>query len=490
MSMDFLIIGAIVVSVAICLILYLSLKQNSVSKRKHEEVLRTLNETMNSLAVENERVKILTETLSQKETETKDQLAEVVEMKAKIAAKSAELEGFGLRYNEVTEEIKRSKKDNEELLSQNKQLEKELSLANAALETQKREIETLRKQFTAEFEIIANKILDEKSEKFTKLNKENLANILNPLGDNIELFKKKIQEVYDTEAKERFSLGKEVARLVELNQKISEEANNLTNALKGNSKIQGDWGQMILENILEQSGLVKGVGYSVQEFLKDDDGNYLKNEEGNKMQPDVIINYPDNRKVIIDSKVSLTAYTRYNESTDENDRKIALDEHLRSVKKHIDELSRKNYADFAPSLDFVMMFVPNEPAFLLALKRDNELWSYAYNKRVLLISPTNLIAILKMIADLWKRELQNRNAQEIADRGAALYEKFANFVENFSDIGTTLDRAKKSYNTAFNQLTQGRGNLIRQAEMLKELGIKTKKSLPSNMLTESFDDQE
>lgn len=488
--MDFLIIGVIVVSVAIWLILYLFFKQNSVSKRKHEEVLRTLNETMNSLAVENERVKILTETLSQKETETKEQLAEVVEMKAKIAAKSAELEGFGLRYNEVTEEIKRSKKDNEELLSQNKQLEKELSLANAALETQKREIETLRKQFTAEFEIIANKILDEKSEKFTKLNKENLANILNPLGDNIELFKKKIQEVYDTEAKERFSLGKEVARLVELNQKISEEANNLTNALKGNSKIQGDWGQMILENILEQSGLVKGVGYSVQEFLKDDDGNYLKNEEGNKMQPDVIINYPDNRKVIIDSKVSLTAYTRYNESTDENDRKIALDEHLRSVKKHIDELSRKNYADFAPSLDFVMMFVPNEPAFLLALKSDNELWSYAYNKRVLLISPTNLIAILKMIADLWKRELQNRNAQEIADRGAALYEKFANFVENFSDIGTTLDRAKKSYNTAFNQLTQGRGNLIRQAEMLKELGIKTKKSLPSNMLTESFDDQE
>jgi len=488
--MDFLIIGVIVVSVAIWLILYLFFKQDSVSKRKHEEVLRTLNETMNSLAVENERVKILTETLSQKETETKEQLAEVVEMKAKIAAKSAELEGFGLRYNEVTEEIKRSKKDNEELLSQNKQLEKELSLANAALETQKREIETLRKQFTAEFEIIANKILDEKSEKFTKLNKENLANILNPLGDNIELFKKKIQEVYDTEAKERFSLGKEVARLVELNQKISEEANNLTNALKGNSKIQGDWGQMILENILEQSGLVKGVGYSVQEFLKDDDGNYLKNEEGNKMQPDVIINYPDNRKVIIDSKVSLTAYTRYNESTDENDRKIALDEHLRSVKKHIDELSRKNYADFAPSLDFVMMFVPNEPAFLLALKSDNELWSYAYNKRVLLISPTNLIAILKMIADLWKRELQNRNAQEIADRGAALYEKFANFVENFSDIGTTLDRAKKSYNTAFNQLTQGRGNLIRQAEMLKELGIKTKKSLPSNMLTESFDDQE
>jgi Uncharacterized protein conserved in bacteria len=369
---------------------------------------------------------------------------------------------------------------NQELIKKEAELRANTAFLQEKLDTQKKEMEELRKQFNQEFELIASRILEDKSKKFTEINKENLDTILKPLGQNLDAFKQKVEEVYVKESRERFSLGKEVERLVSLNQKISEEANNLTRALKGDSKIQGNWGEIILENILERSGLTKGSEYFIQEYLKDEDGNFLKNELGNRMQPDAIVKYPDDRQVVIDSKVSLTAYVRYTESEDAEQQKSFLNSHVRSLQNHIDELSRKDYQDFAKSLDFVMMFVPNEPAYLLAVQQKSDLWEYAYNKRIILISPTNLLAALKLIADLWKREYQSRNAQDIADRGAALYDKFVGFVDNLSAVGTSLDKAQKSYQDAFNQLKDGKGNLISQAEKLKELGVKAKKKLPES----------
>lgn len=400
------------------------------------------------------------------------------------------------RLSDMEQDIARYKSDMKTITDEFNETNKLLATYTAEnkmltekLELQKKEMESIHKQFNLEFEQIASKILEEKTEKFTNLNRENLDRILKPLGENIDTFRKKVEEVYVTEAKERFSLGQEVKNLRELNDRLSNEANNLTNALKGNSKTQGDWGQVILENILERSGLVKGREYFVQEFLKDHDGNYYTGENGSKMQPDVIIAYPDNRKVIIDSKVSLTAYAGYTGSDNPEEQKKFIGEHLRSVRKHIDELSRKSYQNYADSLDFVMMFVPNEPAYMLALRHEESLWQYAYEKKILLISPTNLIAALKLIVDLWKREYQNRNALEIADRGAALYDKFVNFVDSLTDIEIHLNRAQRSYESAYGQLKAGRGNLIGQTEKLRELGVKARKSLPPSLLDEMDDDR-
>ena len=351
------------------------------------------------------------------------------------------------------------------------------------LNTQKEEIESLNKKFTLEFENIANRILEAKSERFTELNKTNLNSILEPLGKNITEFKTKVEDIYQKESQQRFSLGEKVKELADLNRKISEEANNLTRALKSESKTQGGWGEMILENILERSGLVKNREYFMEHQLHDEQGNAMRSEaEDKKMRPDAVIKYPDNRHVIIDSKVSLNAFTRSVEALDEATRTHELNEHVSAIKKHIQSLSAKGYDDYSRTLDFVMMFVPSEAAYIAALQTDPELWNYAYDRRILLLSPTNLITSLKLIVDLWKREYQNQNALEIAERGAKLYDKFVGFVANLEDLGDHLQKAQNKHAEAFKQLTTGNDNLVTQATKLKDLGLKTKKSLPDDLM--------
>lgn len=466
---------------------------------EREKVL-SLSKGVSSLTSNLESSEALRSTLQLERDSFKGKLedakADAETLRTKLATAEAELGATKTSLDEAKEMVRSRDGELKERRQEISGLETSLADRNATvsnlqekLETQKGEIESIRKQSEAEFKIIANQILEEKSSKFTEVNKTNLETILKPLGDNIEGFKKKVEETYDRESKERFSLGEKVAELVTLNKRISEEANNLTHALEGSSKIQGDWGEWILESILERSGLVKGREFQVQEFMRDDNGNILKNEDGTKMRPDVIINYPDKRKVIVDSKVSLVAYKRLSFADTPEEQNTHLQEHLASIKKHINDLSAKNYPDFAQGLDFVMMFIPIEPAFLVAMHADPELWSYAYSKRVLLISPTNLIAVIKLIADLWIRERQSLNAIEIAERGGALYDKFVGFVEALSDIGSNIEKTQKSYDTALGRLKIGRGNLLTQVETLKKLGVKARKNLPIGFEADLEDDE-
>jgi DNA recombination protein RmuC len=397
----------------------------------------------------------------------------ISEKQADIEQLKAELGDIKNQLNDKNQQLATARANNEALTEK--------------LQTQKEEMEAMGKKFNTEFENIANKIFDAKSEKFTELNKANLHSILEPLGKNITEFKTKVEEVYDKESKERFSLGEKVKELTALNQVISEEAKNLTKALKGEAKTQGRWGEMILESILEKSGLVKDREYFMEHELLDVDGNAMKSDaEGKKMRPDVVIKYPDNRSVIIDSKVSLNAFTRLISSNDIDEQKSELTAHIQAIKSHIVSLSAKGYDDYDKALDFVMMFVPSEPAYLAALQGDPDLWNFAYDKRILLLSPTNLITSLKLIVDLWKREYQNQNALEIAERGAKLYDKFVGFVANLDDVGDHLDKAKNKYNDAYKQLSTGNDNLVSQATKLKSLGLKTKKVLGNDLLNLSM----
>ncbi|MCK4289102.1 MAG: DNA recombination protein RmuC [Bacteroidales bacterium] len=353
---------------------------------------------------------------------------------------------------------------------------------NDKLQEQKADVEKLQERFKIEFKNLANEILEEKTQKFTELNKINISEILKPLNEKIKDFEKKVEETYDKESKQRFSLKEEVKRLAELNLQVSKDTINLTKALKGDSKAQGNWGEVVLGNILERSGLVRDREYFIQ--------TSFYNDERKRLQPDVVIAYPGNRNVVVDSKVSLTAYERYASADSPEEKEVAAKEHILSIKNHINELSQKNYQDLyqLKSLDFVMMFLPVEPAYLIAIQKDSDLWNYAYDKRVLLISPTNLIAALKMVESLWKQEYQSKNVLEIAKQSGDLYDKFVGLAEDLTDIGNKLKATQKSYDSSMNKLLTGKGNLVGRVEKIKKLGAKTSKVLSQQFLNKLEDE--
>jgi DNA recombination protein RmuC len=348
---------------------------------------------------------------------------------------------------------------------------------------QKQEVEQLQEKFTKEFENLANKILEEKTSKFTEQNKENLVNLLNPLQEKIQLFEKKVEDTHKESIDYHAALRQQIVGLTAMNEQMSKETLNLTKALKGDSKMQGNWGELILERVLEKSGLEKDREYFVQASFV--------NEEGNRVFPDVVINLPDGKKMIVDSKVTLTAYERYINEEDDDLKAQHLKEHVLSINRHVEQLSNKNYHDLyeIESPDFVLLFIPIESAFAIALNEDTNLYNKAFEKNIVIVTPSTLLATLRTIDSMWTNQKQQENALEIARQAGALYDKFHGLWTDLITVGKKLDDAKSGYSDAMNKLIDGSGNLITRVENLKKMGAKAKKSLPDNIISRAEKDE-
>ena len=338
--------------------------------------------------------------------------------------------------------------------------------------------QTMREQFKA----LAGDVLGEQSRRFKEENRESMDLILKPFKDNIVEFRTRVESIFTHQNEQSGVLKNELQRLMELNVHITTETTNLTNALRGNSKVQGDWGEVILETILDSSNLIRGVHYQTQQNVKD--------EAGNNLRPDVVLYLPNNKQIIIDSKVSLTAYVNYVSAQTEAERRVAMAAHLASVRQHVKELSAKKYQQLMQSPDFVVMFVPNEPAFLDALKEDHTIWSDAYDKKVVVSSPTNLFALLKLVDDLWRRDDQNKNQENIIKFGVTLYEQLVAFTSALEGVGASLDQARTKYDEAFKRLSTGNNNIIRVGEKLRKLGLPTTKRQSARLVEESGADED
>ena len=405
-----------------------------------------------------------------------------------------ENEGFRAEVARTTERAENSAAERLRLEAKLREVELDLATKNERivkaeesfksqrerLSEQENYIQTLQQQFKLEFENIANKLLDDKSKSFTEHNRTQLDVILNPFKEKLKDFEEKVDKVYKAESDERNVLKGEINKLVENNRLMSEETQNLTKALKGDQKKQGNWGEMILEKVLERSGLVKDREYRVQASMVGPDGN--------RLQPDVVIDMPDGKHLIVDSKVSLVAYERLVNSDNEAEREVFAKEHVKSIQNHINDLCGKNYQDLYQinSPDFVLLFVPIESSFSVAVQLDEELFNYAWDRRVVIVSPSTLLATLGTVASIWKQERQNKNVLEIARLSGAMYDKFFNFVEDLEDMGNSLKQTKKAYDKAINKLSTGAGNLTVTADKIKKLGAKASKQLDQKYI----DDQE
>lgn len=359
----------------------------------------------------------------------------------------------------------------------------ELRTKISSSEERERDDKMREKLMGEQFKNLANEILSDQSQHFKSTNKESIDTLLKPFQEKITTFGRRVEEIHTIENKHLGSLENQLRSLMELNSNLTSEAQNLTSALKGNSKVQGDWGEMILESILDSSSLIKGTHYTTQYSFKD--------EEGNNQRPDVVLNLPEGKRIIIDSKCSLTAFVSYVNEEEPAKRQSYLAAHLVSVSKHIKELANKDYQKMLGSPDFVIMFIPNEPAFLAALQADNQLWSNAYKSRVIISSPTNLFALLKMVDDLWRRNVQERSTKKIADEGKKLYEQLVAFTDQLVGVGTALKAAQSKYDDAYHRFTNGNNNLMKVGKRLADLGISTSKKMNEKVLIDSeLDDDE
>ena len=489
MEITTLFIGILLGAIIGAVILYFVLKSSHLPRKTYDDVNQNFIRTKSELENSASKIQELN-AFFQKEKETNQAQTEILnQLKNEIATLNAEYTSIQNQFREQrdvnaqqTAQINQLIAEKQDIFGKNSELRAINETLKNSLENQKEEITKMQELAKNEFQNLATKILEEKTKKFTETNRENLDLLLKPLGENLETFKKRVNEVYDNEARERFSLNNTIKLMMEQTNKISQQANNLATALKGQTKTQGDWGELILERILEDSGLTKDREYFTQ--------FNIKNENGENQRPDFMLKLPGNQLVIIDSKVSLNAYERMVSAENEDDRNANLKLHIAAVRKHVDTLALKRYDHLKESLDFTIMFIPVEPAFLTALQYDTQLWNYAYKKHIILLSPTNLIAYLKLISDVWKRADQNQNAEEIARQAGALFDKFEGFVSDLLKIGKKMDDAKGDYENAMKKLTTGRGNLVGSVQRIKQLGASTRKHLPEALLERANDESE